>query len=208
MNKRVLTIVVVVLILLASGWYFMSSRKSPSPSTQSPTDTLQESAATSLKDLIGKGTAQMCTFSKNDSDGTVYVSGGKVREDFEVTIENQTVKSHVIIMDNAFYNWTDGQKTGIKMAFDPKATPPAVKSSDTAAGGGSFDADANLNYKCSAWIVDSTKFTLPTDVTFTSFALPSQGTPSTGNSSSSQCSYCDSLTGNDKVQCRVALKCN
>jgi hypothetical protein len=119
----------------------------------------------------------------------------------------QTSVSHMIIMDNTNYLWTEGGSTGIKMAFDQNATPAPV-TSNTATN--SFDANALNNYKCSPWIVDSSKFVLPAGVTFRAFSMPAtsaSSVPTTG-SNSSNCSYCDSLTGDSKAQCLTALKCN
>jgi hypothetical protein len=213
MNKKVLIIIVVILLLVAGGWYFMSGKKSVSPSTQNPTGTEAPSAATSLRNLIAKGVSQSCTFSADKSKGTIYMTGGKIRGDFEITdaeLNGKTMTSHMIILDNTNYMWTEGSKTGIKMNFDASATPVPTSGTSTA---NSFSANTDLNYKCSAWIVDTGKFTLPTDVTFAAFAMPSQGIKApnaTGSttSSSSQCAYCDSLTGSDKTQCLTALKCN
>jgi hypothetical protein len=202
-DKKVLVIIVAVLLLLLGGWYFLSSKKSaPSPSTETASGPQQPSGVSSLKDLITKGVAQNCTFSNAGTNGSVYVSAGKVRTDFDTTANNVTTKSHMIVMDNTSYLWIDGQTTGFKMSFDPNATPAA----GSTAPNGSFDASANMDYKCSAWVADSSKFTLPTGITFTSFAVPTQVTPS-GSSSSSLCSNCDSLTGDSKTQCLTALKC-
>jgi hypothetical protein len=136
----------------------------------------------------------------------MYIAGGKVRGDFGTSINGVESKSHMIVDSNTSYLWTDGSKTGIKMAFDPNAKPVA-----TPGATGSFDASANMNYKCSAWVTDTSKFTLPTDVTFSSFAVPSTSPAktngTTGSSNSSQCSYCESLTGDSKTQCMSALNC-
>lgn len=209
MNKKVLMIAVVILLLLAGGWYYMSSKKTGSPLSLGTGGGEQQSAATNLRELIGKGIAQTCTFTSDESKGVVYMNGGKVRQDFEITLDNEVMKSHVIVMDNTMYNWSDGQKTGIKVAFDPKATPVAVES-PSAGSSGKFDASTDMDYKCGVWLPDSSKFALPTDVTFTSFDIPTQATPAKGTSGSSpsQCAYCDVLTGDDKTQCLKAMNCN
>jgi hypothetical protein len=212
MNKKILPIVgVLILIVGAYGAYRVYkhfARLSATPSVQTATGTEQPSAVSSLKDLISKGIAQSCTFSNEGMTGSVYMSGGKVREDFDVTVDNKTMKSHVIVMENTIYNWSDGQTTGIKMAYDPNATPAAT--SATSSSKGSFDTNASLNYKCSAWTVDASKFTLPAGVTFQTFAVPSVGTTGTTvpGAAPSQCSYCNNLSGDDKTQCLAALKCN
>jgi hypothetical protein len=200
MNKKVLIVVAVVLLLLAGGWYYMSSKKNGtgSPLTQNENGGTQTTEAISLKGLMSKGLPQTCTFSVEESKGTVYVDGSKVREDFEITMDDKVTKSHVIVMDNTMYSWSDGEKTGLKMSFDPKETPAAVES-PSAGSSGNFNADTSMNYKCGVWLPDSSKFSLPTGVTFSSFDIPTKG--------SSQCSYCDALSGDDKTQCLTALKC-
>lgn len=175
----------------------MSKRPAPSVAPQASQE--QSPSPSSLKDLISRGIAQSCTFSNDSTSGTVYVSSGKVREDFTATTDGKETKSHIIVDGNTSYMWTEGSKTGFKMTFDVNATPSAKTSTSQ---NGSFDASANINYKCGVWIVDSSLFALPTGVQFTSFG----STPATG-SNSSQCSYCDSLSGDSKTQCLSALKC-
>lgn len=202
MNKRTLMVLVVIVLLLLGGWFFMSKKSQSSSTSQTTNGTQQNQTASSLKDLISKGIAQTCTFNGDNSQGTIYVSGTKVRGDFDATVNNQVTKSHMIVTDNTSYIWMDGQKTGFKMSFDPNATPATGSGSATSTSG-AFDASANMNYKCSSWLVDASMFTLPTGVTFSSFSVPS----ASGNSGTSQCSYCTPLTGDDKVQCLKAFNC-
>lgn len=196
MNKKVLIVIGIVLLLLVGGYFYINSKKGTGTINEE-----QPSAATSLKNLIAKGVAQSCTYSTEGTNGSVYVSGGAVRGDFETTVDKVVTKSHMIVKDNTSYIWTDGQTAGFKMSFDPNATPAGT----SGASNESFDASANMNYKCKTWIVDNSKFALPTGVTFSTFAIPSTGA-TTGTSS--QCSYCNNLSGDDKTQCLTALKCN
>lgn len=205
MNKKVLMIIVVVLLLLAGGWYFMSTRKTNSTTIPGIVGGNQESSAKNLKDLLLKNIPQTCTYGDETSSGTIYVSGGKMRGDIDTTVENVTTKTHMLLVDNTSYIWSDGSKAGFKMSYDPNATPVATNKS--IASKDTFDANADMNYKCKAWIVDSGKFALPTGVTFSDFSVTSGETPTQGGSSS-QCAYCDALTGDDKTQCLTAMKCN
>jgi hypothetical protein len=206
MNKKVAAIITAVLVIAvgAYGIYRVVKhfkRLSGTPVAQTATT----ESPTSLRDLIAKGISQSCTYSTDKSTGTIYLSGGKIRGDFNMTIDDKVSASHMIIMDNTNYLWTEGSKTGIKMAFDQTATPAPVTSNTPT---NTFDANALNNYKCSAWISDSAMFTLPTGITFSSFNLPSATTKTSGGTAPSQCSYCDSLTGDSKTQCLTALKCN
>lgn len=195
MNKKVVTAgVVVVLLLIIAGFLVMKGRTNPAVT---PTKTSEQNTSpTSLKDLISKGIAQSCTYSNESSTGQIYVSGGKVRGDFDTTIEGKVTKSHMIVDGSNSYIWSDGSKDGIKMTFDVAATPAANATSSPVGG---FDTAANMNYKCGVWVADPSMFTLPAGVTFMSFGK---------TDTSSQCSYCDSLTGDSKSQCLTALKCN
>lgn len=207
MNKKVVITGVVVVLLLIAGFLVMKGRSNP---VVTPTTTQEQNTSpTSLKDLISKGIAQSCTYSNESSTGTIYVSGGKVRGDFDTTIEGKVTKSHMIVDGSNSYIWSDGSKDGIKMTFDASATPAANATSSPVGG---FDSAANMNYKCGVWSADPSVFTLPAGVTFMSFgnipgSSPAAGKPGTTDTSS-QCSYCDSLTGDSKSQCLTALKCN
>ena len=213
MGKKVL-IIAVVLLLLLGGWYFMSKKNGSNEKMMMGTS--QESTSSSLKDLISKGVAQNCTYSTESGTGSVYVSGEKIRGDFNVTIDNKTTTSHMIVMDKTTYIWTDGQKSGIKMALDMEAEQTSVTGQETTTGPNQeFNPTANNNYKCGTWVVDNKQFTLPSNVTFTTFTMPVSNemmkkegmTPAKGDTSS-QCSYCNALSGDDKAQCLTALKCN
>jgi type IV secretory pathway VirB2 component (pilin) len=200
-NKKIV-IGIIVLLLLAAAGYLVFAKK-PASSTTSPAQTAVAPALQSFRDLLAKGISQSCKYSTQNSTGTIYMSGGKERGDFTL-VSTQTggtpSTAHMIIMDNTNYLWTDGMKTGVKMAFDPNATP--APSATPATG---FDANTKLNYQCSAWVVDSTLFTLPTGISFMAIANP-KAAPSAG-SNSSLCSKCDTLTGNSKAQCLAALNC-
>jgi hypothetical protein len=205
-NKKLIIGGLILIVLILVG-YFLLGKKPASPST-SPSATGQPQAASSLRDLIAQGTNQSCTYSTDNSHGMIYLADGKIRGDFNVTTTNannqtQTSVSHMIIMNNTNYLWTEGTKTGIKMAFDQNATPAPVTSNTPT---NSFDANALNNYKCSPWVADATMFTLPAEISFMTVNNPNITAPS-GSSNSSLCSKCDTLSGDSKTQCLAALNC-
>jgi len=210
-NKKALPIVVIIiLLLLVGGWYSLSQKKTSNLKFNGSNTNNEKSISTNLKDLFAKGVAQSCTYSSDAGSGKVYVAGGSMRGDFETKVEGKNMTSHMIVKDNTSYIWTDDQKTGLSMAFDPN-TIDTSDSGNTQVQGQAADMTANYDYKCGAWVVDSSQFTPPADVTFSSFDIPTsdnQTSPQEGGGSSSQCSYCNALTGDDKTQCLTALKCN
>lgn len=206
MNKKIILIIVAVLLLGGGAFFFM--KKGPAaPATPGSSSTQQAAGPSSLKDLISKGIAETCTFSNEGSAGTVSVSGGKVRGDFDSTVDGKVTKSHMIVDGTTSYLWMDGQTVGYKMTFDSSASATA-EGKATSQPAGSFDAGAQMNYNCKPGIVDNSLFDLPKGVNFMSFGTTLNATPGPGGaSSSSQCSYCDTLTGDSKTQCRAALNC-
>lgn len=210
-KNAVIVTVVVVLVVLVGGYFFM--KKSPSKLSTTSNTASQDSSPKSLKDLLMSGIAQKCTFSSTtdtgSSDGTTYMASGKVRGDFSMTTDSKTTKSHMIVDGKTSYIWTDGSMTGFKTTIPDETSTPSSQTTNTTVNNSASSFDQKADYKCQAWSVDQSLFTLPAGVTFKDMnALIPSMPPTTGGSNSSQCSYCNNLTGDSKVQCLAALKCN
>lgn len=199
-KKIIFPIVILVVALIGVGAYLMfgknlgkvgmvSNEKSGTPKT--------------LKDILGLGTAQKCTY----PGGTLYVASGKVRGDFvSVEGENQ-IKGHMIVNGNTSYIWTDDSKTGFKTTFD--ATTASTPSSSEVQKTEGINPVQPEDYNCEGWIVNQELFNLPSGVTFSDIndLIPSGVPTSTNSDSGSQCSYCDALSGEQKAQCLSAMNC-
>lgn len=220
MNKNIIiAAVVVLLIIVGAGAYVMFKNSSASPQMDNSDKMMKEEGAmegkNSLKALLTSGSSQMCTFKDlvddADYDGTVYVSGGKMRGDFTSTTNGQTYMTHMIIKDNTMHSWTDGQAMGYMMAFDVNAAMDSQKDNKDSAPK-TVDIDKMIDYQCSGWSVDESKFTPPASVKFQSMGEMMGPTGTMTNdksgSSNSQCAACSSLTGDDKAQCLAVLNCN
>lgn len=217
MNRNVQILIgILVLIILTAGAFLMFKNSSKTPvATQNSQTTAEEqkpaSIQKSIKDLLTSGQAQKCTYKDKmaevDVEGTVYVAGGKMRNDFTSKTGGQTVTGHMVISDNKNYTWMDGQSMGYMMAFDPNKTPEAVPS-----GTQSVDVNKFIDYNCSGWTSDNSVFTPPSNIRFQNLEEVKTPTGSTNvkttTAPQSQCAACDYLTGDDKTQCRTALKCN
>ncbi|HET7099481.1 MAG TPA: hypothetical protein VFI61_04595 [Patescibacteria group bacterium] len=210
MNKKVI-IAVVVLLLLAVAGVAYSKMKSGGAVPGGTTAGGVTSGSKSLKDLLTSGVAQKCTYSTTTdnmtSSGTTYISNGKVRGDFSSTVSGKTTASHMIVDGKTNYIWTDGTKTGFKTTVEDSTTTTNTSGNTSGEFG---DLNQKSDYKCSAWVVDSSYFTPPADVAFSDFSalMNPSAVPTSGQSgNSTQCSYCNSLTGSDKTQCLSALNC-
>ena len=213
--KKIL-IGVVILLALGAGYYFYSKNNGGLPGS----GTEVSSGMNSLRDLIGASVPQKCTFSSEDaesgkSEGTTYIAGGKVRSDFTNVVSGKTTTSHMITDSKTSYIWEEGQKTGVKMTIEEPEKGEADIPTSTESEGAQTDLDQKMDYKCSAWLPDSSLFNPPSDVTFTDlsemFKAPTPAPAASGAGSSdnqSSCSYCNALSGDDKTQCLAALNCN
>lgn len=226
MNKTTLILVIVVIILiLGGGGVFLFTR------FQNPTQTAPQTAVTqaptqaqkistqkkSLKDLLTLSGNQQCTFSDKETggSGTVFTSGGKVRGDFSSKTSSKTVQSHMLTDGKYLYFWTEGETKGYKMSLDV-----VQNLSDSAAQQSSqmMDMKKQVDYTCNPAAVDSSKFVVPTNITFTDYTSMMKGVmkgttnyPSVTTSvqnNQAACNQCNQLPpGAAQTQCRAALHC-
>jgi hypothetical protein len=122
----------------------------------------------SLRSLLDLGQNTKCTFSSTTGDttstGTVYIaSDGDMSGQFEMkTGTKTTFTSNMIIKDDISYVWSGGQGAKMNVA-DLKSETKA----EGATGASEYvDLDAQVDYDCSAWVRDESKFTVPSTVNF------------------------------------------
>jgi hypothetical protein len=196
---------------------YLFTKKSPQSSTnqapvatQNKSDSEKQTIQGTLKSLLSRGKSQKCTYSNKIESasigGTVYVSDGKMRGDFTTTTEKIKVNGHMIVYGKYFYTWNDLRKEGIKMAYDPNEQAPTsvpVNTSNQAP-----DINKTFTYTCQGWVTDNAVFTPPSDITFSTFALPSIVAPSGVETNTSACSACENLPeGAARDTCRTQLNC-
>jgi hypothetical protein len=213
MNKKlVLPIVLVILILLGGGAYIMSqkSSKAPVPLTAqpaSPTATTAPTAASAaegtLKSLLTSGVPQICTFANKKqatTNGTIYVSGGKMRGDFTSANQGQNITGHIIVDSGNNYIWTDLSNRGMKIALTAEQTGGTANAQ-------SMDLNQTVSYACKPWAPDASKFTLPTDITFSTLTVPQGASGVSVTGATTACDACNSLPAAAQVACKTQLNC-
>src|SRR3989338_3918069 len=157
----------------------------------------------SMKSLLGRNISQECTFSStengSDTSGTVYVASGKMRGDFNSTINGKREVNHMIVTDNTSYVWGDSMAQGIKMSL--------ADTTKQENNNNNVDVNKEADYSCKSWSADNNKFTLPAGISFSDMnammngALdkgmmdkkPAGSAPSGGTDiKAMQCGACDS----------------
>jgi len=174
MSRRLLLIgsVILAIILIVVIVVVFANRK-PQTTTQNQTSTSGTTESTtssgSLKDLILGGKNLTCQISYTASDqtvtGTVYVaSEKKMRGDFTMTVDNKPMESHMIVDGEWGYFWTSASSAGTKMKVEePSVSPTPAATGEAQAVG----IDSKVDYKCSDWSPDNSKFSTPADIQFT-----------------------------------------
>ncbi len=138
---------------------------------------VEQSQSSSLRELLAIGKNQKCTVTttstdddgtKTDTVGTIYISGKKMAQDVSVTSTDKEIpKMNMrMISDGSFmYSWNvDSKSQGMKMKI---VEPAEEESKGGNSQGGAVDLDEKVAMKCTNWIVDNSKFTIPSDVQFT-----------------------------------------
>lgn len=133
-----------------------------------------ESSKSSLRSLLTIGKDVVCTFESSarntESSGTVYISStGQMHGNFNSQNQIGSIESHMVVKaDGMAYVWSGSQ--GTKMNFS-KIDAAASSETDT-----SVNMDAEVEYKCSDWKRDNSKFEVPTNVTFIDIDAMMKGT--------------------------------
>ncbi len=220
MNKKLpLIIAAAVIIIVIGAIVFMMSNSSSSSvtKTESPVNNEQQSQPQSamdekksLKELLGMSN-QTCTYSDPDSnsEGKVYVSSGKARMDFSLSLDGKVVQSHMIADGSSFYMWSDDQTQGLKMSMIDIEKPVASANQQS-----NVDINKRIDYKCSSWTLDATLFDLPKDIKFMDMSAmmpkmsPAGSITNSQDIKSQQCAVCDSLPVEAQAECKKSLSCN
>lgn len=139
----------------------------------------------SLKELVGFGKAQKCTWEEGDNgmSGITYTDGkhsysevnNVMVADFNGEGNNQEKGSMYAIYDGEYlYSWSSASKEGMKMKYDENEE---IMKDDSEYEGEEFayeeedseytkSMETDYEYKCSSWRVDKSKFNLPKDIKF------------------------------------------
>ena len=209
MNKN-LFIGIAVLLLLGGG-YFYFSKSQVIPIKKATSGLIKGN----IQDLFARGANIQCTFKYDDegnnTEGTIYLSGKKMRGNFSLTQGDGTVFASNIIRDENYgYTWMEGQEQGTKIKIETteeisETTKENNKKNELFA----LD-DKNIDYDCKPWNVDNSMFTPPSNVKFQDLsAQVEQIKKTTEEFNESKCDTCNQIpAGTTRDQCLQALNCN
>jgi hypothetical protein len=174
-------IAIVAVLAIGGGAYVVSKNKAKAPAEGDNAETqananadananananLGVNAKGSLRSLLGLGKNVMCTFKSEAGDvvssGTVYVAAnGNMRGDFKMGANADTQSSSMMVKDGYSYVWSG--KQGVKMKASAEASAQAGAEGEAKQ---TVNLDEQVDYSCSNWTMDASKFTLPSGVEF------------------------------------------
>jgi hypothetical protein len=227
-RQAIIAVVVAAIIILGAGAAFLYSqnKKTAQPATTAavtspePTKNL---AAMTLLDILNNKESAKCTFSysgeNGESSGTIYVAQQNARGNFDVVVKGKKTTSNMIKSGDTIYFWGNEMPMGVKMNIPVEEL--ASKMQDNEQLKSVIDPNQKIDYKCTAWTVDNSLFTPPTNIKFismegivpttskTTTKNPSQAPKVTGETSgnSEKCAICNQLTGEAKTTCLTQLNC-
>ncbi len=193
MSKQIGIVIAVVIILLVGIVGYTQLNKS-SQQTGSSDEAMSKG---SIKSLLGQGKNVNCTINypgTQGQDGTVYVSGNKMRGDFSMVVDEKTTDSHMINDGTFVYTWSSMSSQGTKMKVE--AVEEAAEKAGTEQKQ-NVDLDAEVDYKCTPWSVETAMFVPPTNIEFIDFSETMKQIPK---------SACDQITDPEtKAACQKAM---
>jgi hypothetical protein len=176
----------------------------------------------SLADIMTMGKNVKCTYSAEDEDGksegTIYVSGNKSRNDIYVeSPEGLKEEVHMIVNKEYMYSWSSAQEQGSKMKLDSFDVEDGDY--DKASLKDNLEAyrqyqgeEGAVDFKCSPWIPNGSVFDPPSDIEFVDMSAMmetfQQDMEDFQEDAKSMCSMCDMMsTEEEKAECLKNLGC-
>lgn len=119
----------------------------------------------SVKELLARGGNYACTWettqNKIPSSGTVFLSNKNLAASARIKVSGFNIDAHVVGDGNKFYVWTSlpGSKgTSINYTELEKTAKSVSPQTEL--------LKQKLNFMCSSWMPDESKFSLPTEIDF------------------------------------------
>jgi hypothetical protein len=214
-------------VAVVGGGTYLVMNNTASVETGEETQVENETEATgkdsgSLRALLALRESVMCTFSSvvegtgATTAGTVYASNGKMSGDFTIVQDGTTFDSHMIIDGESMYSWTTTAQGTFAYKFN--LADLNGETSVSSNGQSAVSIDNPVNYECSPWNEDESKFTVPSTINFPDTSSLMNAVPGASldtsagagvNGSVSQCGMCAQIPDvNAKAQCLAALSCN
>lgn len=177
--KKYFPVFLILATLTLSACGAKTSENNTTTTQDQTSKTTQNTESRSLKDLLGLGTSQRCTYEVNDNGevmkGEIIVDGKKFKQTTEITNKEGSMKVYSISDGTYYYSWSDLMKgNGTKMKIEEAETNQTPTNTDkTEQQGISFDK--KIDYICTPTTLSESDLALPTDVKFVDYTEMMKG---------------------------------
>lgn len=181
MNTQLVAGLLAAAVVIGGGAYFLARSSSPSTAEnpaalntdiEADTNTSAEAGEFegSIVKLVARGGEWKCTVDSSSStgagqasaSGVVYVSGEKIKADFDVTVPSLGAMKAYMIADGEYvYSWSSMMPQGVKME-----QADSWSGEGAATSGRVVDVNSSYSYDCEPADADASLFVPPANVTF------------------------------------------
>lgn len=167
-TAMVIGVIVLVVLVLVLGWKAKNKARPIKEMVKSELLEKKGKTKQKLKDILGMGQAQKCTWQVSDengaTNGTILMSGDKFKQ--EVTMvsnsDKKETKMFALSDGNFVYMWNNEMgSNGLKMAVEDDS-----KSSYDNAQFGKVEWDAENEYECNPATISEGELTPPSEIQF------------------------------------------
>lgn len=180
MNKRIIIGIILAILILGLGGFFLlrtqrSTQTEVRRTIESPTAAVSPTTTSgifsgSVSDLIKRGGNFKCTWDSTVNNaalkGTAYISGNKYAAESNVSTAQMTIKANMIGDGVKMYIWTEIPNMptiGTVMSYDQINAAKPTTAAETQQANNLLQ---RYNYNCEPWTPDSSKFIIPSNITF------------------------------------------
>lgn len=182
MKKTYLVLLLATLTLSACGTGGIN--KTDTGTTKNE-ETPKTESSKSLKELLGLGTSQKCTFESKTEDtevkSEIIMNGKKFRQTSEISTKEGKMKVYAVSDGIYYYSWGDTAKDmGTKMKIEDvenegKKVAAEGNKEPIKTEGQQVSMDEKVNYKCTPATLTDADLAIPTDVKFVDYAEMMKG---------------------------------
>lgn len=165
--------VILILVTLTLSACGVKTKDGNLTNNSTVTGEIQKTESKSLKDLLGLGTSQRCTFETKSEEtevkSEIVMNGKKFRQTSEITTKEGKMKVYAVSDGVYYYSWSDTAKdmgTKIKIEDVEKDNDEPVKME----GQQQISMDEKVDYKCTPATLTDADLAIPTDVKFLDYA--------------------------------------
>lgn len=176
MGIKAIIIAVVALAVVGGGVYYVTNKNDEQQNTETQASEQENGGPATIKDLLAQNKNTTCTFSSTDesgnqTSGTVYVAGERMKGDISYQASGEAEQKSSILRDSEYqYYWQEGSNAGFKTKISEVESAAVEGQENENNQNQPVDQNTEYEFDCSDWNVDESVLSVPENVEFTDFS--------------------------------------